>query len=56
MIHTAFSSCTEPNTYIMIFYKSSHKSLRELVTHARKFYAEETEVAKDLESVKYAKD
>ena len=41
MIHTAFFSCAELNAYIMIIYKSSHKSHGGLVTHARKFYEEE---------------
>ena len=31
----------------MIIYKSSHKSLGELVTHARKFYEEGKMAAKD---------
>ena len=57
MIHTAFFSCAEPNAHIMIIYKSSHKSLRELVVHTRKFYEEETMAAKDLyKSVNCAKD
>ena len=30
VIHTAFFSCAESNAYIMIIYKSSHKSLLEI--------------------------
>ena len=55
MIHTAFFSCAESNAYIMIIYKSSHKSLGELVTHARKFYDEGKMAAKDGESCKQCK-
>ena len=55
MIHTAFFSCAEPNAYIMISNKSSHKSLRELGAHARKFYEEGAIAAKDLEECKLCK-
>ena len=55
MIHTAFFSCAEPSAYIMISNKSSHKSLRELGAHARKFYEEGTIAAKDLEECKLCK-
>ena len=49
---TALISYAEPNACITIMYKSSHKSLRELILDARKFYEEETMVAKDLEERK----
>ena len=39
----------------MTIYKSSHKSLRDLVTHARKFYKEEEMAAKDRENCKQCK-
>jgi len=39
----------------MIIYKSSPKSLGELVTHARKFYEEEKMAAKDGENCKQCK-
>ena len=52
MIHTVIFSCAELNAYIMIIYKSSPKSLGELVTHARTFYEEEKMAAKDGENCK----
>ena len=55
MIHTAFFSCAEPNAYILISYKYSHKSLRELVAHALNFNEVETMAAKDLEECKLCK-
>ena len=55
MIHTAFFSCAESNAYIMIIYKSSHKSLGELFTHARNFYEEGKMAAKDGQSCKQCK-
>ena len=56
MIHTAFFSCAESNAYIMIIYKSSHKSLGELGMHARMFYEEGKWRQKTEGAVNSAKD
>ena len=55
MIYTVIFLCAELNAYIMIIYKSSPKSLGELVTHALTFYEEEKMAAKDGENCKQYK-